>query len=233
MTFSTVPVIFDLDGTLVDPAGGITDGIAAALSALDLPVPHQSDLDSMVGPRLSDALIRIAGVPAGQVDEVIGLYRAYYRTTGISRGSVYPGIRDLLESLRNAGTVMAVATQKPESLARVVLEHHGLDGFFTSIQGSSDDESGVPGPVPSGKADIIAAAMGDLGATGALMVGDRAQDVAGALANGIDCIGVAWGFAPDGELVRAGACTVVADTQELHAAIIPLATGRAEEESEV
>lgn len=59
-----VPVIFDLDGTLVDPAGGITGGIAAALREIGFPVPGQPVLESMVGPKLSDSLEHIAGVPA-------------------------------------------------------------------------------------------------------------------------------------------------------------------------
>jgi phosphoglycolate phosphatase len=52
-----------------------------------------------------------------------------------------------------------------------------------------------------------------------VMVGDRAQDVAGALANGLDCIGVSWGFAPDGELEEAGAVAVVHDTAGLQAKV--------------
>ena len=51
------------------------------------------------------------------------------------------------------------------------------------------------------------------------MVGDRAQDVAGAAANGLDCIGVGWGFAPDGELHEAGAVEIVHNTTALHATI--------------
>jgi phosphoglycolate phosphatase len=56
------------------------------------------------------------------------------------------------------------------------------------------------------------------------MVGDRAQDVAGAIANGLDCIGVSWGFAPDGELENAGAVAVVDTAADLVAAIERLET---------
>ena len=51
------------------------------------------------------------------------------------------------------------------------------------------------------------------------MVGDRAQDVAGAAANGLDCIGVGWGFAPDGELDEAGAVEIVHTSSALHETI--------------
>ncbi|BCW19109.1 5'-nucleotidase [Arthrobacter sp. NtRootA9] len=214
MTSTTVPVIFDLDGTLVDPAGGITEGIASALRELGLPVPAPELLDSMIGPKLSDALLNVAQVPAGRLDDVIRRYRAFYAETGIAQSRLYPGIRELLESFAEAGLPVSVATQKPQTIARTVLAHHGIDGFFQGIHGSADDESAVDG-VPLGKTEIIAAALKDLDTQHALMVGDRAQDVSGAIANGLDCIGVAWGFAPDGELENAGAFTVVASTAEL------------------
>ncbi|MFF1253407.1 HAD hydrolase-like protein [Pseudarthrobacter sp. NPDC058329] len=218
MTQTTVPVIFDLDGTLVDPAGGITDGIASALRGLGLPVPGQDLLEAMIGPKLSDSLLNVAQVPAELLDEVIRRYREYYVATGISQSRIYPGVREVLESFAAAGRPIAVATQKPEGLARTVLAHHGIDTLFQGIHGSADDESAVAG-VPLGKTEIIAAALRDLGTQHALMVGDRAQDVSGAIANGLDCIGVAWGFAPDGELEIAGAVAVVGTAGELVATL--------------
>ncbi|MCU1517921.1 MAG: haloacid dehalogenase [Pseudarthrobacter sp.] len=216
-------MIFDLDGTLVDPAGGISDGIAAALREVGLPVPSQDLLDAMIGPKLSDSLLTVAQVPADKLDEVIGLYRRYYLATGIAQGRLYPGILDILDGFAAAGRPVAVATQKPEGLARIVLEHHGIEGLFKFIRGSADDESAAAaGPV--GKTGIIAAALGDLSTHHAVMVGDRAQDVAGAIANGLDCIGVSWGFAPDGELQNAGAVAVVDNTADLVSAIERLET---------
>lgn len=236
MTHTTVPVIFDLDGTLVDPAGGITGGIAAALTELGLPVPDPSRMDAMIGPKLGHSLTEIAGVPAALLADAIRIYRAHYVSTGIAQSRLYPGIRDLLEDLVAAGRPIAVATQKPEGLAHTVLAHHGIAGLFRSIRGSAADEAGpgagtasegtVPaGAVPEGKAEIVAAALADLAAGSpaaagrAVMVGDRAQDVAGAAANGLDCIGVGWGFAPDGELHTAGAIEIVHNTTALHATI--------------
>lgn len=214
MTQTTVPVIFDLDGTLVDPAGGITDGIATALRAVGLPVPGQDLLHSMIGPKLSDALLNVAQVPADLLDDVIRLYREYYVATGIAQSRIYPGVREVLEAFAAAGLPVAVATQKPQRLARTVLEHHGVDGLFHGIHGSADDESAVQG-IHLGKTEIIAAALRDLDTQHAVMVGDRAQDVSGAIANGLDCIGVAWGFAPDGELEEAGAVAIVETAEGL------------------
>ena len=186
----------------------------------------------MIGPKLSDSLLNVAGVPAGLLDEVIRRYREYYVATGIGQSRLYPGVREVLESYAAAGRPIAVATQKPQGLAHTVLAHHGIDGLFQGIHGSADDESAVDG-VPVGKTEIIAAALRDLGTHHALMVGDRAQDVAGAIANGLDCIGVAWGFAPDGELETAGAVAVVATADELAGTVDRLETIHAAAMSEV
>ncbi|WP_405476157.1 HAD hydrolase-like protein [Paenarthrobacter ilicis] len=218
MTQTKVPVIFDLDGTLVDPAGGITGGISAALTEMGLPVPEQAVLNSMVGPKLSDSLVHLAGVPEGLVDEAIGRYRIHYKESGIAQSKVYPGIRELLQAFTDSGRPIAVATQKPQSIAHLVLDHHGISDFFSAIRGAADDES-LGANTASGKVAIVAAALADLGTHSAVMVGDRHQDVAGAAANGLDCIGVRWGFAFAGELEEAGAVAVVETADQLHSKI--------------
>lgn len=232
VTLTTVPVIFDLDGTLVDPAGGITDGISAALTELGIGVPAPAQLDAMIGPKLSDSLLNIAGVPQEHLAEVIRRYRAYYLETGIAQSRLYPGIRELIEEYAAAGRPIAVATQKPEGLARIVLEHHGIASSFGFIRGSAADES-AHATAPRGKTEIVAAALSDLRTQYAVMVGDRAQDVAGAMANGLDCIGVSWGFAPDGELREAGAVAIVHSITELVSAVESLDAVRAAALSEV
>lgn len=214
---SRLLVLFDLDGTLVDPAGSITGGIAGALAGAGLPVPPPRELERMVGPALSVSLRDIAHVPADRLDEVIAAYRAGYRSAGMAASRPYPGIPELLGRL-GRDALLAVATQKPQGLAQELLRVQGLDRFFASIHGSPDDERAA---APDGKASIVAAALAAHagGYERAVMIGDRSHDVHGAAANGVPCIGVSWGFAAPGELKEAGAVALVSEAGLLPAAI--------------
>lgn len=220
-------VLFDLDGTLVDPAGAITSGIAGALQAAGLPVPPEHTLGTLVGPPLGDSL-RGAGVPEHRLGEVIALYRAGYREHGMAASRVFPGMAQVLERLLAAGMMLAVATQKPTGLARDLLRLKGLDTFFENIHGAEGDD-----PAPSapglGKVPILQAALEAADGFGpVVMVGDRLYDMAAAQHLGIPGIGVSWGFAADGELEAAGASAVVHSMPELEAAIGRLAVGQQE-----
>ncbi|WP_240615122.1 HAD hydrolase-like protein [Arthrobacter ruber] len=206
-------ILFDLDGTLVDPAGAITGGISAALRRHGLPVPDDDTLQAMVGPSLVESLTSLAGVPASHVQDVIASYREGYVATGMARSRPYAGIARCVGALADDGAVVAVATQKPEWLAEELLAVQGLRHLFASVHGSPRDET----TAAPGKAPIIRAALErhpDV-AGSAVMIGDRRHDVEGAAANGLPCIGVGWGFAAPGELEDAGASAVVQSADEL------------------
>ncbi len=213
MTNSQALVLFDLDGTLVDPAGAITGGIGAALREHGLPVPDPRVLSSMVGPALVSSLRSIARVPEHLIDPVMAAYRAGYRSIGMAQSRPYPGIVDCVRALRADGARVAVATQKPEWLAEELLSAQGMIGLFDSVHGAPRDERAAAA-LP-GKKTIIAAALAEhAGHYGsAVMVGDRSHDVLGAADNGLSCVGVSWGFAAPGELEEAGA-VAVADTAD-------------------
>lgn len=209
-------VLFDLDGTLIDPAGGITQGIAYALQSMALPVPGAESLNAMVGPKLSEGLLALPGFPAEKLPAVVAAYREWYSAKGIAMGRPYPGMVELLEALRNRGLLIGLATQKPLSLAKVLLQKHGLTDLFQAISGAAEDEALNTTDLLPPKQRIIETALRELSQPDrAIMVGDRAHDVLGARANGLDCLGVNWGFAAAGELDEAGAISTVDSADEL------------------
>lgn len=207
-------VLLDLDGTLTDSYPGIAASARVAFTAMGLPVPDDTALRRFVGPPLADSFPRF-GVPEDRVAEAVTAYRDYFRESGMWENSVYAGIPEQLAALRDAGVRLAVATSKPEVFAGPICERFGLARFLEGVFGAPLDH------VPSSKATVVAAALDALAPRGAvLMVGDREHDVHGSRAHGVDCLGVAWGYAQPGELLDAGALGVVEDVDGLASAVL-------------
>lgn len=120
------------------------------------------------------------------------------------------GVERAVARLSAAGVRLAVATSKPTPFAERVVAHVGLAGLEL-VGGATLDGT------RRRKADVIAFVLEALGASAAdaVMVGDRAQDVVGAQAHGMDCVGVRWGYAEPGELEAAGATHLVDTPDEL------------------
>lgn len=208
-TWSTV--LFDLDGTIVDSAADITASLAHMFTELGLDVPNDDVLRSYVGPPLLDSLRLTAGFDDAEAWEALNVYRDHYGEHFL-RSPVFPGVAGLLERLHAAGVPVALATSKPESMARQVLDHAGLSQYFTEITGASDDEE------LSTKADVVREALRRLQAKGidtsnAVMVGDRGYDTLGAAANGVPTILVEWGYGSPAE--AADTIAVVHSTDQL------------------
>lgn len=203
-------ILFDLDGTLTDSGEGIMKSVVYALGHYGIAEPSEKELRTFVGPPLSESFSR-AGVPQDQLEEVIRIYRSRYVPIGIYENHPYPGIRELLEQLRNDGHKLYVATSKPEWMAIKILEHFDLAKYFDVICGASTDFS------RNTKAAVIAHLMEQCSAQNhAIMVGDTAYDVIGAKAHNIPCIGVSWGYGLLEDMEKSGAVGVAHTMQQLH-----------------
>ncbi|WP_169946333.1 HAD hydrolase-like protein [Microbispora sp. H11081] len=196
--------LFDLDGTLTDPETGIVASLRHALSAVGIAEVEHGRLRSMIGPPLQDGLLRL-GVPRDRVADAIDAYRERFTAGGMFENEVIPGIPAVLEALVDGGWTLAVATSKPAVFAARILDHFGLDGYFTYVGGATLDGS------RRHKADVVRHALAVLAAPpeAAVMVGDRLEDVAGAAACGVPCVAVTWGFGEAAELEAAGVVAMV------------------------
>jgi phosphoglycolate phosphatase len=206
-------ILFDLDGTIIDSAPGITATLAYTFEMMGLPIPPPAELLAYVGPPILDSFRDRGGMSLGEAAEALAIYRPRYLETGARDSSVFPGVADVLRAVHAAGIPMSLATSKPETLATVMLSHFGLLGEFDLTTGASDDE------VLSSKEDVVAEALLRLAAFGAdlsrpVLVGDRKHDVEGAAANGVPTIFVDWGYGSVAE--QAGAIAVAHTPAELH-----------------
>jgi len=214
-------VLFDLDGTLTDAAPGIVACIEYALDDMGIPHPDSATMRTFLGPPLADTFGRHFGMSSEQIDHAIAKYRERYHEVGLFENSVYDGIPELLQSLDDAGIVLAISTSKPTYSATRILEHFELDQHLAFIGGA--DLAGTR----HDKAAVIAHTLEELHVRGRLdvdarliMVGDREHDVHGARAHGIDTIGVLWGYGSQEELLGAGAAHLVENPQKLGSLLV-------------
>ena len=202
-------VLFDLDGTLTDSGEGIINCAIFAMEKLGVPVPPREKMGVFVGPPLWDTF-RDFGVPSNRLDEAVDIFRSRYVPIGKFENIPYPGIREVLEALRNQGRKLYVATSKPEVTAREILDHFDLSRYFTEICGATIDKS------RSAKEEVIAYLLSLDGCQeNSVMVGDTAFDVIGAAAHGIPTIGAAWGYGKTEDMVSAGAAAIAQSPEDL------------------
>jgi len=202
-------ILFDLDGTLTDSGEGIINCAILALEHFGIAVPDREALRVFVGPPL-EKTFREFGIPADKTDEAIAIYRSRYIPIGKFENTPYPGIREMLQTLRAHGHRLFVATSKPESMSVEILEHFDLAEFFTDICGATFDGS------RSTKEDVISYLLAENATSGqVIMVGDTVYDILGAQAHGIPAIGVDWGYGSTQDMIHAGASAIAYTTEEL------------------
>lgn len=205
-------ILFDLDGTIVDSAPGITATLAYTFEQLGRPVPSPAELVAYVGPPILDSFRDRGGLSTAEAERALEIYRPKYLKTGVFNATVYPGVANVLRKIHESAVPLSLATSKPERPARLVLEHFDLVKYFDVITGASEDE------VRSAKADVVAEALKRLEAIGAdtsrpVMVGDRSHDVHGAAQENVPTIFVRWGYGSPAEEV--GAIAVASTAGEL------------------
>lgn len=209
-------ILFDLDGTIIDPQIGITRSLQYALKKSGKPVPPAKDLLWCIGPPLHES-IRTLLEADNDADmwEGVRLYRERYSATGVLENTLYSGIVDSFKALANAGHTLSIATSKPEIYAKQIITHFALDDFFTAIDGSELDGT------RSDKTDLLAHIIqrDSLDPKGTLMIGDRKHDIIGAKNNSVLFIGALWGYGTLVELETNGACMCIHSPIDLAQAI--------------
>ena len=201
-------IVFDLDGTLSDPADGIGRSFDFALTAFGYPPLPAGALSRYIGPPLDRSFRIITGAQdEALVARLVAKYRERYAQVGYAENTMYPGIPEALEALAQRGHRLGVCTSKRVDFAEQILELFGIRARFEFVSGG---ETGVA-------KDHQLAQLLRRGAIDAraLMVGDRAFDIDAARANGLDSAGVLWGHGSREELVTAGAGRLLERVEEL------------------
>lgn len=211
-------VLLDMDGTLTDSVSRITDFFAALDLELHGRMLPPDAYKKYVGPPLADSMRDMEpDADEQRVDFMVSRFREMYWPNAIDV-PLYPGIREMLERLRERGYRLGLATTKNQQMSTEVLQHLGITDLFEVISGVVPDTERVDKPA------VIAWALHQFGLNEpqdrqrVVMVGDRFYDIEGAQMNGIAAILATWGnTAQPGE--ERGAIQVVSTPAELLSAL--------------
>jgi phosphoglycolate phosphatase len=209
--------VFDLDGTLVDTADDLAASLNHALDTLGRPPVPPASVRAMVG-RGARALLRhglgaTGEVSDGLVEEGVKPFLDFYAANIAVASRPYRHVEGVLDRLADEGARLAICTNKPERLARLLLEELGWSARFDALLGA--DTLAVRKPHPDHLLSAIAAAGGR--ADDALFVGDSRTDAETARAARVPLILVRHGYSTE-PVDRLGADAVIDGFHQFEAA---------------
>ncbi len=209
-------LLFDLDGTIIDPKIGITKSIQYALQKLGCEkIPSSNELTWCIGPPLVNSFPRLLGKDS--IDEElarkgVGFYREYFSEHGINECHLYEDIKTVLEKLASDKKLkIFIATSKPVIYAKRILERFQISDLFSAIYGS-----GLDGSLGT-KTELIGHIIKteEITPSESLMIGDRKHDIIGAKKNNMPSCGVLYGYGSEQELSEAGAIFIAKEPKDL------------------
>jgi phosphoglycolate phosphatase len=214
-------VYFDFDGVIIDSAHSVHHSLDVALGSAELELVTDDELHAALGPPLPATIAALLSTRARPdlLEVLVQRFREDYAVSCIAATRLQPGIRSLLA---HATVPLAIATSKPLTFTRSLLEALGIVPAFAVVAGA---------PLGTGietKATTLARAMQEMADThpnirlgqGA-MVGDRSHDIEAAVALGLQPIGAEWGYGTADELWAAGAEAVLHEPAELVPLLAP------------
>lgn len=207
-------VIFDLDGTLLNTLTDLAESTNYALQLHGFPTHPTADYRYMVGNGIR-VLIQRALPESARTPEVIERvlhdFKTYYLEHGEDCTQPYEGIFELIETLKNRGITLAIATNKFQIGAEQLVHRFFGTDTFELILGQREGIAAKPDPIIVHQ--ILAHTQCPHEKT--LYIGDTSVDMQTAVRAGVTAVGVTWGFRPLSELLEHGADYVIDTPIEL------------------
>lgn len=205
--------LFDLDGTLVDTPALILESFESVCRAHNVAI-DRSFVRSLIGKPLDIIFpLLLPAADTNALRDAVEEFRADFAASSLpqARSIVFPGIDDLLQSLRSEGIALAVVTSKITVTAHELLDASGLAEHFSFVAGHDLTLAGKPAP---DLAQLAAKRLG-VSVSNTVVVGDSVDDIGMAVAAEMTPIGVTWGVSDPSALRRAGAVDVLHDVPTL------------------
>ena len=196
-----ITAIFDLDGTLADTLADLADATNHGLKEMGLPVHPYDSYRYFVGNGVQKLCYRALPEDRKQdTDRLLELFTEYYNEHFLDKTKLYPGISDMLRQLSDNGVTLAIATNKPQDIARKIASGIMSEFNFVKVLGGCAERPKKPDTA------IIREILSDLPEQEEVyMIGDSSVDVQTGINSGLHTIGCVWGFRGRQELEEAGA----------------------------
>lgn len=201
-------ILFDLDGTIIDPKIGVINSVEYALDCMKIEYNQTDSFEKFIGPPLEQSFQNYYSLSESQAREAVEFYRINYKKSGIEEHHLYIGIKELIQDVVKQNILLFVATSKPTSFAIEILKHYNIADHFKEIVGSNLDLT------RTAKKEIIEYILTkhpNIDPNSCIMIGDRKYDIIGAQNNQIDSIGVLYGYGSFEEFKEANP-TYIAET---------------------
>lgn len=188
-------ILFDLDGTLVDSAADLYRAMNLSLAKLGLPLVTEAQVRVWVGKGAAKLCEAVLNYLFGQVDaqqqaQLLSTFMQVYAQELCVDTQVYEGVLPFLDYCQAQHIAMACVTNKPEHLARGILDVLQLATYFKMVVGGDSLAERKPHPLPL----LHCVEQEGVSVAETLMIGDSSNDVEAARRAGIDCIVVSYGY---------------------------------------
>ena len=200
--------MFDLDGTLSDPALGILRSINYALTHFGYATIPDDQVNRYIGPPIDETFVALTSTSSPKhIAALVARYRERYGETGYAENVLYPGIPEALQALAERNMLMGVCTSKRADFAERILKLFDIRDYFRFVDG---------GDVGRSKEQQLASLLANKEISpSSRLIGDRAVDVYAARANGLRSVAVLWGHGSLSELELARADLILESPHEL------------------
>lgn len=211
-------VIFDFDGTLADTRNIIVQAKQESNARMGLPFRDEAACAATIGLTAEAGFLQMyPDASEAQIAEGARVYREIFDALKKQMPpEIFPNVKETLETLRDAGVRMSVASSRQTESLKEFLDNMKLTQFFDLTIGSNDTEKHKPNPEP---VEVTLERLG-FEAGQALVVGDMPFDVLMGLNAGTDACGVTYGNASAEDLSLSGATYVIDDFAELRAIVL-------------
>ena len=210
----STPLLFDLDGTLIDSIELILSSKRHAFDGYDGRAPTDEEWRALIGRPLADSFREFVAYEP-EVERLIARYREYQLVHHDRLVRPYEGVLEVIREFASNGHPMALVTSKADWLAKRALVHVGLDDAIPVVVGCDSCARHKPHPEPVERA----LALLRVTARDAMFVGDSPHDIEAGRAAGVYTVGVTWGAFTRDEMSRAGADLVIHEVSELAGAV--------------